>query len=342
MKILLLGDNEKGKEKIISNLLELGYDHNSIVTLSENFKDDVKTIYSSVFLDYLNVNLEVLTFISSFRQFNRISPVFMVINRSDNYDFKIDLLEIGVTDFLERPIDKNLFQATIKNIQKYRHKCSDKVNDSNLLQSRVGVLTEDIGKRDIETLRIISKLAEFRNPETGFHIERVAKYSKILARQSGFNSEFQELIYRAAPLHDIGKVGIPDYVLLKTGKLTDDEWEIMKTHARIGFNILANTEHKILQAGATISMTHHEKYNGTGYPNKLKQETIPIIGRIVSVADVFDALTSSRSYKEAWSFEKAMEEIKLQSGEHFDPVLAECFIKASDEIKKVYLELREQ
>ncbi|MEW5832227.1 MAG: HD domain-containing phosphohydrolase [Campylobacterota bacterium] len=228
----------------------------------------------------------------------------------------------GVNDFLNKPYSQTEVKLRIKNIHILR------------IEERS---REALREREHEALRILSRTAEYKDPETGSHIARVAHYSKMLARLCGLDEEEQELIFYAAPLHDIGKVGIEDAVLLKPGKLDEAEFERMKAHSDVGYEILADAQNPYLAAGAVIARSHHEKYNGTGYPYGLKGEEIPLYGRIVAIADVFDALTSIRPYKKAWSFEEAMALIVREKGEHFDPVLVDLFVQSEAEIREIFV-----
>ncbi len=176
----------------------------------------------------------------------------------------------------------------------------------------------------------LGEVGETRSKETGFHVKRVAEYSRLLAKLIGLDERKVNLIYTASPMHDIGKVGIPDSILKKPARLNEEEWEIMKTHSKIGFDILKNSKREILRAAAIISYTHHEKYDGTGYPNQIKGENIHIFGRITALADVFDALGSDRVYKKAWELDKILDLIKQESGRHFDPKLVDIFLKNLD------------
>jgi len=179
--------------------------------------------------------------------------------------------------------------------------------------------------REKETLDLLGRASDYRDQETGAHILRVSKYSLLLSKALGQSREIQDLLYYASPLHDIGKMGIPDRILLKPGKLIDEEFEIIKTHTTLGYEILKNFSSKYLKAGAVIALSHHEKFDGSGYPKGLKGTEIPIFGRIVSLADVFDALTSKRPYKDPWPIEKIVDYIRQEKGKHFDPNLVDLF-----------------
>jgi putative two-component system response regulator len=206
------------------------------------------------------------------------------------------------------------------------------------LAEEVRKATSEVRQRERETVIRLSKAAEFRDPETGAHILRMAHYSELIARGLGLSVEDQELLLEAAPMHDIGKVGIPDNILLKPGRLDPEEFEIMKRHAILGYEILKDSSSRVLQAGAEIARAHHEKFDGSGYPNGTKGKDIPIFSRIVAVADVFDALTSERPYKKAWTLEQAVDHMKANSGSHFDP---ECVVIFFDQWEAV-LDIRQR
>lgn len=191
-------------------------------------------------------------------------------------------------------------------------------------------------QKEHETLNVLSKTAEFKDVETSKHVKRVSEYAVLMARQIGLSNKEQEILRYAAPLHDIGKVGTPDRILLKHGKLSHEEMELMREHTSIGGQILQDAKSPFLQAGYVIALSHHEKFDGTGYPNGLKGEEIPLYGRIVAIADVFDALTSNRPYKNAWDFNEAMHYIKENAGSHFDPELVRVFVRHRDEIYTIF------
>jgi putative two-component system response regulator len=187
----------------------------------------------------------------------------------------------------------------------------------------------------IDTIFRLSVAAEYKDEDTASHLERMSRYSVVLSRNLGFAEDFVQQIQLASPMHDVGKIGIPDAILMKPGKLTNKEFAIMKKHPQIGAKILGNSGSPLLQMAESIALSHHEKYNGRGYPNGLKGEEIPIEGRIVALADVFDALTSKRCYKPAWPLEKALNLIKETRGEHFDPDIVDAFFENIDQILEI-------
>ena len=196
-------------------------------------------------------------------------------------------------------------------------------------------LKKEIEDTQKEVVFTMGAIGETRSKETGNHVKRVAEYSKILALHYGLDEKKAEMLKQASPMHDIGKVAIPDSILNKPGRFNDEERKIMDTHAQIGYEMLKMSDRPLLKMAATIAYEHHEKYNGKGYPNQLKGEDINIYGRITALADVFDALGSSRVYKEAWDDEKIFKMFKEERGEHFDPQLIDIFFDNLNQFLKV-------
>lgn len=269
-------------------------------------------------------NMPRMDGIELLKKAKEIQPDIMsiMITANGEESVRVRALEEGVDDFLTKPYSPSEVKLRIKN----RHIL--RIEERSIKALR---------EREHEALRILSRTAEYKDPETASHVARVAHYSKLLGELCGLDEEEQQLLFYAAPLHDIGKVGIEDAVLLKPGKLSDEEFVRMQTHSSVGYEILADAQNPYLAAGAVIARSHHEKYNGKGYPLGLKGENIPLYGRIVAIADVFDALTSVRPYKRAWSFEEAMELIKSEKGEHFDPLLVDLFVQSEAEIREIFI-----
>jgi len=267
--------------------------------------------------------------------------VSIMITANNDTEMMHKALAAGVTDFLLKPISPVVFKLRLHNILEIAASLNLTKNFNKQLSRKVEEATVALQQSEYEALEVLSKAAEYKDPETASHIARVAHYSKLLAKAYGLSEKEQNIIYYAAPLHDIGKIGIADAILLKPGKLTDDEFTKMKEHSAIGANILHGNKNIFLQAGEIIALTHHEKYNGKGYPKGLQGEDIPLYGRIVAVADVFDALTSKRPYKEAWSFEKALNLLIEEKEEHFDPQIVDLFVQNIDKVKTIYEEFQE-
>jgi len=191
----------------------------------------------------------------------------------------------------------------------------------------------------LDTIHRLVLAAEYKDEDTGAHIVRMSRYSALIAAKLGLPGEEVQNIQYAAPMHDVGKIGIPDNILMKPGKLTDEEFDFMKTHTSIGAKILADSKAKILQLAHQIAISHHEKWNGRGYPQGLSGDKTPIAGRIVGLADVFDALTSKRPYKDPFPVEVALDIIKKERGEHFAPDVVDVFFENIDEILKIKAEV---
>jgi putative two-component system response regulator len=251
-------------------------------------------------------------------------PVLM-ITANDQKQIRYRALDAGASDFLTKPVDKIEFMARANNMLLLGASRKALADRATWLADEVRKATIAIVQRERETVIRLSKAAEYRDPETGAHILRMAHYSELIAKGMDLPKDQQELLLEAAPMHDIGKVGIADNILLKPGRLTPEEFEVMKQHAVFGYEILKGSSSRVLQAGAEIARGHHEKYDGSGYPTGLVGNAIPVFSRIVAVADVFDALTSERPYKKAWSLERASEHIMASSGTHFDPQCVTAF-----------------
>lgn len=260
---------------------------------------------------------EVCTTLKSDKTFNKI-PVIFVTALNDATD-EAKGLTAGAVDYIYKPISPAVVKARVK-------------THLSLVNA------EELKRTRLQIIQRLGRASEYKDNETGMHVMRMSHYSKIIALACGFSEQAADNLLHAAPMHDIGKIGIPDSIMLKPGKLTEEEFAVMKTHPEIGAEILGDADSDLLHLAKVVSMTHHEKWDGTGYPKGLKGEDIPLEGRIVALADVFDALTSKRPYKEAWTVEKSMAFIEEQSGRHFDPKLATLF---KQELSKI-LEIKER
>lgn len=278
-------------------------------------------------VDYMMPSPDGLEFIRRFRDSpqNADIPVLM-ITADHEKETRYAALESGANDFLTKPIDNPEFRARLRNMLALRRSQRSLSDRAAWLAEKVSEATEEILEREREMIMRLSRAAEFRDPETGAHIQRMSNYSRLIAEQLGLPRDEQELILRAAPMHDVGKIAIPDQILLKPGRLNDDELVIMRTHAEKGYEILQGSKSNLLDVAAIIARTHHEKWDGTGYPQGLKGEEIPLHGRIVAVADVFDALTSERPYKKAWDIERTIQFLREHAGSHFDHACIQAFL----------------
>jgi two-component system response regulator RpfG len=286
-----------------------------------------------ILIDYKLNTMSGTDVISVIRLYPRHHSVpIIVVTEFDQKQILYDALDAGANDFLAKPIDAIECAKRCTNLLRLR-------SHQLALESNNLALAQQVEASLKDTLIRLARAGEFRDSETGNHILRMARYSRLIAEQLDLDIDICELIELAAPMHDIGKIGIPDNVLLKQGPLNENEWEIMQQHTIIGHKILSGSDSKYLRMGASIALNHHEKYDGTGYPYGLRGDEIPIEARIVAVADVYDALTTRRPYKSNWNIDDAVEYLKTHSGQHFDPKCISAFIAQLDNIKLVFREL---
>jgi putative two-component system response regulator len=267
-------------------------------------------------------------------------PVLVLTAQSD-METRLRALEAGAKDFIGKPFERLEVLTRIRNMLEVRLMHNQIRDHNRSLEEKVRKRTLELLDTRLEVIRRLGRAAEYRDNETGLHIIRMSKFSVRLAQAAGLREEECEMILNASPMHDIGKIGIPDRILLKPGRLDEEEWAVMKTHAAIGAEILSGHDSGLMGLARLIALTHHERWDGTGYPGGLKGEDIPLVGRIVALCDVFDALTTERPYKKAWSVASALSYINENSGGHFDPELVERFrtiLPQVLEIKERYAE----
>lgn len=254
-------------------------------------------------------------------------PVIFVTAKDETADEEKGF-NVGAVDYITKPISPSIVQARVKtHLALYD-------NNRNLV-SEVHDKTRELHETRLKIIQRLGRASEYRDNETGMHVIRMSHYSRMIARDYGGNESWVDMVFNAAPMHDVGKIGVPDSILLKPGKLDAHEWELMKKHAEFGAEIIGREKEPLLQMSRIIALTHHEKWDGSGYPNGLKGRDIPLEGRVVAIADVFDALTSERPYKKAWTVEDAVECIKDGRGKHFDPELVEVFLNTLPEVLEI-------
>lgn len=254
-------------------------------------------------------------------------PVIFVTSMNEVEDEQHGF-EVGGVDYITKPVSPPLVQARVAtHLRLYAHE--------RHLSELVAARTRELESTRLEIIRRLGRAAEFKDDETGQHIIRMSHYTRILAEASGMSAEDVNVLFNAAPMHDVGKIGIPEAILMKPGMLTEEEWKVMRKHPSIGAGIIGKHEHPLLETARIVALTHHEKWDGSGYPRGLKGKSIPLVGRIVAIADVFDALTSERPYKPAWSEVEAVEFLRRESGRHFEPRLVELFIQHLPEIRQI-------
>ncbi|MBF0340201.1 MAG: response regulator [Magnetococcales bacterium] len=244
-------------------------------------------------------------------------PVIFVTSKDDMEDERLGL-ELGAVDYILKPISPPILLARVKtHLALY--------DQTRELERLVEERTSELERTRREIIHRLGRAAEFKDNETGHHVMRMSHYTRLLAQVAGMGPAATEYLFQAAQMHDIGKIGIPDHVLLKPDKLDEAEWEIMRRHPEMGCAIIGDHPDDLLRTARILALTHHEKWDGSGYPKGLKGEEIPLVGRIVAIADVFDALTADRPYKRAWLIEDALGYIEEHAGSHFDPRLARAF-----------------
>ncbi|OOZ39447.1 two-component system response regulator [Solemya pervernicosa gill symbiont] len=341
---ILIVDDEPVNVKLLEKILaSAGY----TCVMSTNDPREVEQLYTDTSPDLilLDINMPYMDGFDVMTRLNEIEvdsylPILVLTAQTDQKT-RIRALESGAKDFATKPFDRAEILNRIRNMLEVRTLHNQVRNQNRILEQKVTDRTRELFETRMEIIRRLGRAAEYRDNETGLHIIRMSKYSQQLALAYGMDDKAAEMVLNASPMHDVGKIGIPDRILLKPGKLDADEWHTMQSHAAIGAELLAGHDSELMHMASMIAETHHEKFDGSGYPKGLAGEEIPLVGRIVVVCDVFDALTSARPYKKAWSVQEAFDEIERTKGKHFDPQLVDLFFSIQDvilEIKELYAE----
>lgn len=336
-RILIIDDEELNIKLLEALLKQAGYknilsctDPTLAMDLYAQYKPDIVLLDLSM---PVRNGFEILQDLQQFENDSYIPVMVLSANTDDNSRLKA--LELGAMDFLNKPFHKLEVMTRIRNMLEVRLLHRELKDQNIILEEKVAERTKALRDSQLEIVQRLGLASEFRDNETGQHIIRMSYYSEIIARHYGLPAAECELILNASPMHDIGKLGVPDAILLKPARLSREEFSCMQAHTTIGAQLLGDAHSEITETARLIALTHHEKWDGSGYPNALSGEKIPLYGRIVAIADVFDALTSIRPYKRAWSVEDALEEIKRSRGSHFDPELVDVFVAALPEILEI-------
>lgn len=261
---------------------------------------------------------------------------FVMVTANEEISVRHAALEAGVTDFIRRPIDPVEVKSRLRNLLRLIEVQRKLENRAAHLADEVAAATRTIASREEEIILRLARASEYRDGDTGAHIVRMARYTKIIAERLGLSAAKCRLLYLAASMHDVGKIGVPDSILLKPGKLTPEERTEMEKHTLVGEAILKGSSSELIRLAREIAGTHHEKWDGTGYPRQLRAREIPLAGRIAAVADVFDALTMRRPYKHAWTPDEARERMLADSGKHFDPECIEAFVAVWPQVLEIH------
>ncbi len=338
MKVLIIDDHEMNVT-LLKNLMAAKVQNCEPVCYTES-AEALKWCEGNdpdlVLVDYMMPTPNGLEFIELFRKLpgKQDIPIVMITAVNEK-DIRLRAIELGANDFINKPIDMAELTARARNMLALRKSQKALANRAEWLAEEVKKATAEIVEREREIIIRLTRAAEYRDPETGMHIVRMAHYCRLIAKHIGLPPEEQDLILDASPMHDIGKVGIADFILLKGEYLNDEEFEVMKKHTTMGYEILQGSKSKLLQMAATIAKYHHEKFDGTGYPEGIRDYDIPLVARICALCDVFDALMSRRPYKEPWTLEDTLREMDRRVGTHFDPDLVKAFKQALPEILEV-------
>ncbi|WP_448548447.1 HD domain-containing phosphohydrolase [Thalassotalea fusca] len=311
---LLLVDDEPANLRVLKHILQNDYHLVFAKNGDEALRLAETELPSLILLDVMmpgKTGFEVCQALKLNAELKHV-PVIFITALNDEQD-ETEGFEAGGVDYITKPISPAIVRARVK---------------THLSLA----IADDLRITRLQVIQRLGRAAEYKDNETGAHVMRMSHYSKVLALAYGLSEKQADDLLHAAPMHDLGKIGIPDHIMLKPGKLTDAEFNIMKQHPEIGAEIIGEVDSELLRLAKSVALTHHEKWDGTGYPHGLKGDNIPLEGRIVAIADVFDALTSKRPYKEAWTIEKTMDFMRDQSGKHFDPKLVKLLEESLDEI----------
>jgi len=342
--IILAVDDQPSNLQLVENILGDRFD----LIFRKDARSALEVLKSEkvdlILLDYMMPEMDGLQFLQvqmAGEALRNIPTIFLTA--ADDESVLQEAFSLGAFDYIAKPFRKIDLVARINSalqLAKERERIKEQnielIRHRNHLQDLVDEATQEIKERELEIIHRLVTTVEFRDTETANHIKRMARYSKLIAQKIlSHDPERINLIFLAAPMHDVGKIGISDNILLKPGSLTEDEKDVMKMHSRIGYAIMKGSPSALIQTGATIALTHHERWDGDGYPDGLAGEDIPLEGRIVAVADVFDAMTSNRVYHGAASIEEALETIGRESSRHFDPKCVEAFLDQIDAVRRI-------
>lgn len=335
---IFIVDDEPVNLKLLERILSSeGYTDITCIESSSKVLEKYRARRPSLIL--LDINMPVMNgfgVVEMLKNESRIKlPPVVFITAQDSHESRVKAFEQGVLDYISKPFNRVELLSRVKNLLALESAYQKLENRNQSLEEMVNHRTRELWESKLEVIQKLGRAAEYRDNETGAHILRMSNTSALLARTMGMDEEFSLRLLYASPMHDIGKIAIPDHILLKPGKFEPDEWEIMKTHTTLGAEILQGGSSELLRMAGEISLSHHEKWDGGGYPYGLAGADIPVSCRLVAVADVFDALASDRPYKKAWDVNEARQYIIDQSGKHFDPEVVKAFTSVFPKILEI-------
>ena len=343
--ILIVDDQPQNIELLEAYLAPQGYEIVTAKSGDEAFEKLSANPIHLMLLDVMMPGMDGFEVTRRVRRDNmhRLLPIILVTALRETED-RVKGIEAGCDDFISKPLDKMELLARVRSLLKVKAYNDLMANYRKMLEAEVVRRTEELRQAlervkavSLDTIYRLSMASEYKDEDTGAHIKRMTLYAVAIARRMELDESIIETILYAAPMHDLGKIGIPDRILMKEARLDPEEWDIMKQHTVIGAKILKNSDAEFIRMGETIARHHHEKWDGTGYPDGLKGIEIPITCRIAAIADVFDALTSKRPYKKAFSVERSLAIIREGRGNHFDPDVVDAFLAIQDEIHAIFL-----
>ncbi|NUN50347.1 MAG: response regulator [Candidatus Brocadiae bacterium] len=335
---ILVVDDDPNFTKLLTTFLQMdGYNN----VRSTNDPAEAVTLYTSsppdlVLLDISMPGMTGLDILELLRpRSGQVWTPFLVISGETDPDILVRALNFGAVDFIRKPFNRAEVLVRVRNALELARLYKAAHSENTSLQEQVMERSRELHEANLDALRRLARCAEYRDDESGNHIIRVGSFAEHVALASGIDPARSSLLRDAAALHDIGKIGIPDAVLLKRGKLDPDEWEMMKTHTLLGASLLSGSSSLVVQMAEQIALHHHERWDGSGYPIGLNGDAIPLEARVTALCDVFDALTSHRPHRQPWPPDQAFDEIAAQAEKQFDPALVAVFLQERREILRI-------
>lgn len=339
---ILIVDDEELNVKLLETLLHAeGYATIAARNGREALTLAALELPDLILLDIMMPEMDGFETVTRLKADPRTQPVpVIMVTAFDDRESKLQALKAGAEEFLSKPIDRADLIVRVRNLLRLKEYGDFLVNHNHILEEQVRGRTSQLDEAYRDTVFTLIRAAEHKDKETGSHVRRISHYCRVLAQEMGLPASFSNAIYLASPMHDVGKIGIPDNVLMKPGSFTSDEWGVMRTHCELGAEILATGTSPYTHMGAEIALNHHERWDGSGYPHGLRGEEIPLAARIMQICDVYDALRSRRPYKDPIQHGRVLEIITQGDGhtqpEHFDPTVLACFLRHADRFAAIY------